>query len=134
MLHHFFPHNIVQNSPFDILMLFLKISQVKCYSFLIYLIIPPPHISDYQRVFLLLFEMPLGYLNGWFAIIQKFPQDSISSWIIKPYRARTDFRRQVYVKSYQCFKGQPCLLKLIDCRPKSFRYIHKMLSTFCDGP
>ena len=64
----------------NILWMFLKCSFPRIfYCSLQYFTTPPPHISDWQHVFLLLFGMHLRHLNGWLAFIQKFPQDLIIS-------------------------------------------------------
>ena len=62
-----------QKDPLDnFLMLIPKVSQAKCYSFLI---IPPPPPRAYFRLptcFLLLLAMPLSHLGGWLSIIQTY--------------------------------------------------------------
>ena len=45
----------------------------------------PPHISQTANMFLLLFGMPVGHLNGWLAFIQKCPRDLLSSFTIMVY-------------------------------------------------
>ena len=66
-------------------MIYLKVSQVKSYNFLIYLTTPPPHIFQTANMFFVLFGMSLGHLDGWLSIIQKFPRDLISVDMVPDY-------------------------------------------------